>query len=101
MAIVRFTEQALEQLDDLTKWWDIERPEADPVQDLVNQILSRVSRNPALPRVFKTVKGVPVRRVLIPPTPYHIYYEVDASRLNVLVVAVWSAERGEGPDLGD
>ncbi len=42
------------------------------------------------------VKGL--RRILLRAARYHVYYVTDAD--TVFVVALWSAVKGTGPDLG-
>ena len=40
-----------------------------------------------------------VRRVLLPKTKNHAYYIVDRTEVVVIIVAVWGAPNGRGPDL--
>jgi hypothetical protein len=37
--------------------------------------------------------------VLLPKTRNHVYFEVDAERDLVIVLALWGAPRGRGPRL--
>ena len=38
-----------------------------------------------------------IRRVLLPATQFHLYYDFDGATVRVL--AVWSCHRGRGPSL--
>jgi len=40
-----------------------------------------------------------VRRVVLPKTRHHVYYEVDRKNDLVMILAVWGAPRGRGPTL--
>ncbi len=51
--------------------------------------------NPALGVGYDPKPGV--RRMLLRRTSYHLYFVEEVER--VLVVAVWSANRGRGPSL--
>ncbi len=43
--------------------------------------------------------GVIVRRVLLPTTKNHLYYEIDRANDVVMILAVWGAPKGRGPTL--
>jgi plasmid stabilization system protein ParE len=67
--------------------------------DLFRSELDRASLalgdNPALGLRYEPKAGV--RRLLPPRTRSHIYFVEESDR--VLVVAIWGANRGRGPDL--
>jgi hypothetical protein len=44
-------------------------------------------------------RGVVVRRVLLPKTHNHVYYETDRENGVVMILAVWGAPKGRGPKL--
>jgi hypothetical protein len=44
-------------------------------------------------------QGVVVRRVLLPKTRNHIYYEIDRENGVVMILAVWGAPKGRAPKL--
>lgn len=95
---IRTTPEADYHILALDAWW---REHRDKAPDLFEQELSIA---------FKTIAAAPsagkrypypdadVRRVLMRTTRKHVYYiESDD---HVLVVAVWNAVSGGGPDLG-
>lgn len=89
---------AAAQIEEVDAWWRENRP-ASP--DLFEQELSQA---------FATIAGAPnagsryphaevqgVRRIHLRTTRNHVYYV--AGRDAVVVVAVWGAIKGVGPDL--
>ncbi len=46
-----------------------------------------------------TSSGKPFRRVLMPRTRNHVYFEFDEAQGVVIVHALWGAPRGRGPKL--
>jgi hypothetical protein len=44
-------------------------------------------------------QGVLVRRLLLPRTHQHVYYEVNHDAGTVMIIAAWGAPRGRGPTL--
>lgn len=82
----------------LDAWWRENRPAAPTLflEELAEafellRTFSRVGHAYPHPRV----RGV--RRVLLRASRFHVYYVVEGSA--VLVLAVWSAVQGRGPDL--
>jgi plasmid stabilization system protein ParE len=60
-------------------------------------VLNLLSKAPGLGRRYTRPSVAGVRRILLRSTRYHIYYVVHED--TVLVLAVWNAHRGTGPDL--
>ena len=96
---VRTTPQADLHILELDAWWRAHREKAP---DLFEQELSMAFRTiSAAPHAGKRYPhpDAAVYRVLMRATRNHVYYvERDD---HVLVVAVWGAVRGVGPDLVD
>jgi plasmid stabilization system protein ParE len=95
---VRATPGAEIQILELDAWW---REHRDKAPDLFEQELSLAFRTiGAAPAAGKRYShsDAEVRRVLMRSTRHHVYY-VDRDD-HVLVVAVWGAVKGVGPDLG-
>jgi hypothetical protein len=49
--------------------------------------------------VYRETKGRTIRRLLMPRTSYHVFFEVNDRQEKVHVLAVWHAVRGRGPRL--
>ena len=80
-------------------WW---REHRDKAPDLFEQELSLAFRTLAVaPGVGKRYPhpAEQIRRVLLRSTRHHVYYVERDDR--VVVLAVWGAVKGSGPDLTD
>ena len=93
------TPTAREQIRIVDAWWRENRAAAPDL--FVDELAVVLALLTALPLVGKryphpTVPGV--RRLLLRKTRYHLYYCMVAE--TVLVLSIWSAVRGTGPDLG-
>jgi len=97
---VVFTPEADLQADELDAWWREHRPKARDLftRELV-EILELIAGAPAVGVEYRTRSGKPARRVLMPKTRTHVYFEVDRARRLVTILAVWGAPRVRGPAL--
>jgi plasmid stabilization system protein ParE len=95
-----FTPEAERQADAIDGWWREHRPDA---RDLFAHELAEardlIRRNPGAGVAYASASGKTARRVLLPKTRNHVYFEVDAERDLVIVLALWGAPRGRGPRL--
>jgi plasmid stabilization system protein ParE len=85
------------QILEIDAWW---RANRDKSPDLFEEELALAFRMlSTAPGVGKrcSFAGATVRRVLLRATRNHVYYVEETDR--VLVVAVWGAVKGAGPDL--
>jgi plasmid stabilization system protein ParE len=96
----RLTAPARRQADRIDRWWRENRP---AVADLFARELDgarrRIADAPETGTPYVERQGVVVRRVLMPKTRNHVYYEVDRENLVVMILAVWGAPKGQGPRL--
>ena len=86
------------QIRTIDSWWRENRPAAPEL--FSQELAAGLDLLEAVPNVGRsyghpTVKGV--RRILLRSTRYHVYYIVLED--TIVVLAVWSAVRGSGPDL--
>jgi plasmid stabilization system protein ParE len=89
--------KAEEQIATIDAWWHENRDKAPELfQQELAQAFETISVAPELGRRHPW-RGVEVRRVLMRSTRHHVYY-VDQPD-SIVVVAVWGAVRGAGPDL--
>ena len=98
---VRTTAEADEQALAAENWWISNRPSAHALfAEELSEALSSLGRFPKLGRPYR-VRGVTgVRRLYLQTTRYHVYYVHDPEAHEIVVLAIWSAVRGEGPPLG-
>jgi plasmid stabilization system protein ParE len=82
------------------EWWVENRPAAPTlVTQETNRILAVLSDSPTIGGLYRRLKENDVRRMRLKKTPYHLYYLVNDEEREVLVLAIWSAMRNEGPPL--
>ncbi|MCI0341405.1 MAG: type II toxin-antitoxin system RelE/ParE family toxin [Planctomycetales bacterium] len=97
---VRLDPAAEAQADTVDLWWRANRRIAP---DLFSEELARamalLSQVPRAGRLYRR-RGIPgLRRLLLPATRYHAYYVHRPEEGDVVLLAVWSAVRGQGPPL--
>lgn len=97
---VVFTPEADLEADELDTWWREHRPKARDLfaRELVDT-LELIAGAPAIGAEYRTRSGMPARRMLMPKTRTHFYFEVDRARDLITILAVWGAPRGRGPAL--
>lgn len=96
---VEFSPEAGEQAERVASWWIENRPAAPTL--FRDELAAAVSRLEASPRsgTFYELAPMPMRRLLMPRSRYHIYYTVEETTALVRIHAVWHASRGHGPPL--
>ncbi len=90
--------RAQRELERINRWW-IEHRDA---RDLFARELGEAEihlRTAPESEVWRRRGDRLIRRWLLPKTGYHLYYEYDATRERLLVLAVWGATRGSSPRL--
>lgn len=96
---VRTTPQADLHILELDNWW---REHRDKSPDLFEQELAAALRTiEAAPQAGKRYPHprAEIRRLVLRATRNHVYYVEREDE--VVVVAVWGAVKGSGPDLAD
>ena len=94
------TEDADEYARAIDAWWRVNRPAAPGLfTDEVASKLVLLGQAPDIGRIYEHPDVPGVRRLYMPRTKYHIYYVHDSEAREVAVLAIWSALRGQGPDL--
>jgi plasmid stabilization system protein ParE len=95
-----FTPEAERHASEMDGWWREHRPGA---RDLFARELAEarelIAATPTIGVTYRAPSGKLVRRVLLPKTRNHVYFEVDEERDLVIVLAVWGAPRRRGPRL--
>jgi plasmid stabilization system protein ParE len=98
MATVITAPEADRQLETIAQWWRENRPAAPTL--VLDEFRAAVANLAVMPLIGRRVAHPEVkqlRRVLLRVTRYHVYYVANDEL--VMIVAVWSAVRGTGPDL--
>ncbi len=95
---VVFVTSARRDLDEVAAWWEANRTDAPGLVTADLRVaITRLEREALTLPVFRRVDGQPIRRLHLPRTHRHIYFQVDVDR--VLVLAVWGSVRGILPRL--
>ena len=97
---VRFTPRARRAALAMAKWWKANRPAAaDLFGHELDEAKRQLANQPELGPVYETVRGLVIRRLLLPKTERHVYYSVDTVTATVTVYVIWGARKGRGPKL--
>lgn len=97
---VVFTPEAERQATEMGEWWRTRRPSApNLLADELSAVLNLLACTPSAGSTYVTESGKPARRMLMPKTGNHVYFEIDSERDLVIVHAIWGAPRGRGPCL--
>jgi len=92
------TPEADAQIRTIDEWWRENRPASPNLfLDELAGVFDTLARAPNLGRPYRRSSVPGTRRLLLRATRYHIYY-VPGDR-EVIVLAIWHAERGTGPSL--
>ena len=97
-ARVVITPEAAEQAHTIDDWWRKERTAAPNLfcEELA-AAFALLTDAPQAGRRYSHASVAKVRRILLRATRYHVYYKIHDEA--VMVLAVWSAIRGSGPEL--
>lgn len=97
---VELSPQARAQIAAINLWWVENRPAAPTlVAAEFEAAIQQLTTSPESGRLHDRRKRVHVRRVLMPRSRYHLYYEVEPASRLVTILAVWHVSRGQGPEL--
>jgi len=97
---IRILPEAERQAVELHHWWRKNRPAASvSIYDELQRIYARLIESPNFGMPYKRRGMSGVRRYRLKKTPYHVYYFIDEAVSEVVVMAVWSAMRRQGPPL--
>lgn len=100
MTVVRLARRAERDLRRIDAWWRDNRPAAPELfVSEVADALRLLRGAPAAGPLHEIRPGDGVRRVLLPQTRFHAYYRFDGHDDVVVIVAIWSTQRGRTPML--
>ena len=86
--------QAQLRIDAAREWWLEHRDKAPALFDEeLAAALARIRDVPTIGQRVRLATGEPVRRVLLPKTAHHLYYDVEGDE--VVVLTLWGAPRGD------
>ena len=86
------------QIRTIDEWWrENRRASPELFIDELSHAFDTLARAPHLGRPYRRSSVPGTRRLLLRATRYHGYYVTDDREL--VVLAIWHAERGTGPSL--
>ena len=95
---VRTTPEADDQIREVDSWWRTNRAAAPNLfADELAASFDIIANTPNIGRLYRLSPVPGTRRVLLKGTRYHVYYLPHGD--DILVLAVWHAQRGLGPPL--
>ena len=95
-----FTRRAERQLENAVAWWRANRPAAPNalIQELT-RALDLIACQPGIGAVASNSRLAGVRRILLEPVGYHVYYRVRPVLRRIDILAFWHGQRGSSPSL--
>ena len=97
---VAFTPEADRQATELDGWWREHRPAApDLLARELADGLALLALTPTAGTCYTAQGGRTFRRLLLPRSRNHVYFEIDEVHGLLIVHAVWGTPRGREPDL--
>jgi plasmid stabilization system protein ParE len=97
---VRYTPEATAHAAEVDLWWKENRTKApDLFVEELRAAESLLARSPRAGQPHESEAMPGVRRLLLLKTRFHVYYII--AEKEIVIVAVWSAVRKQGPPLGD
>jgi plasmid stabilization system protein ParE len=95
---VRLSEDGQADAERADAWWREHRPASPRLfADELGLALDLLSVSPGAGEVYKNLGGRALRRTLLEKTRQYVYHYAEDE--TVIVIAIWSTERGHGPPL--
>ena len=96
---LRVAETAASQIEEIDAWWKAHRLDARLLfRQELGEAIEQIEHDPLFGTIYRGRTKV-YRRILMPKTRYHLFYEYFPEAGVLAVAAVWSAVRGSGPEI--
>lgn len=97
---LRIGKRAQGQAERIEKWWGERRPEAPTVfTDELEQVFKTICERSDAGVSWPTARRPKLRRILMPRTENHVYFQIDDDGETVYVLSIWGGPRGTAPKL--
>jgi plasmid stabilization system protein ParE len=83
----------------IVRWLEENHGTSEIFQGELEGALIQISAVPESAPVYRESRGRAIRRLLLPRSSYHAYFQIDEEHSTATVVALWHTSRGDGPDL--
>ena len=95
---VRLSEDGQADAERVDAWWREHRPASPRLfADELGFVLELLATSPGAGEVYKNLRGRELRRTLLEKTRHYVYHYAESE--TVIVLAIWSTNRGHGPPL--
>jgi hypothetical protein len=97
---VRISGPAREKASRLDRWWRENRRDTRHLfAEEFGEARRQLAISPDRGEVYEERNGAVVRRILLPKTDTHVYYEIDRAKSTVMIFMLWGARKGRRPKL--
>lgn len=97
---LRIGKRAQQQAERIENWWGEHRSEAPTLfTDEIEQVFKTICERSDAGVSWPTARRPKLRRILMPRTENHVYFQIDDDGDTVYVVSVWGGPRGATPKL--
>jgi plasmid stabilization system protein ParE len=96
---LRIGKRAQRQIDKLEQWWREHLGSSKRFVDELGATFELIAAIPGTGVHWPTARRPALRRILMPETQNHVYFNVDEDKQMVFVLSVWGTQRGRTPKL--
>lgn len=97
---LRIGKRAQRQAERIEEWWVEHRPEASTLFiDELERVFEAICERPDAGISWPTARRPKLRRILMPRTENHVYFQSDDDGETVYVLSIWGGPRGTTPKL--
>jgi plasmid stabilization system protein ParE len=94
----RLAESTKVQARRRNKWWKKHRQKAPRLfAEELRDVRRQIAEKPNLGKLYAVRRGVAIRRILMPGTRTHLFYEVDNAEQVISIVFLWGARQDGEP----
>jgi plasmid stabilization system protein ParE len=96
---VRLAPDARLQALTIVEWWRKKAGSSEVFEQELQAALGRLETIPTVGPPYRQSRGRMVRRILMPRTSHHVYFEIIETESIVRGLSIWHTARGQGPPL--
>ena len=97
---LRIGKRAQRQAERIEEWWIDHRPDApDLFTDELQSVFEAMCKRSDAGIGWPTARRPTLRRILMPRSENHVYFQIDDDGETVHVLSIWGGPRGRTPKL--
>jgi plasmid stabilization system protein ParE len=93
------SKRALRTIERINAHWHAHADDPTLFASELDEVADRLETAPGIGRTHPAKSRPALRRLLLPKSKCHVYYEVDEARQTVTIVELWDGRRGRPPKL--